>query len=176
MQTDGLNKISENILISIVLSLYNEEAGVLNFWTALQEELAKYESIRFELIWVNDGSKDRTQYLIDKKITKNNRGNITHCTIEFSKNFGHEAAMIAGIDHAKGDAVICMDSDGQHPPSEIPKMIASFLSGNDCVLMERTHREDNGMLKKWFSSLFYRIINKLSTVKFRHNASDFWYC
>jgi len=160
--------------ISIVLSLYNEEEGVLTFWQALREELKKMASVNFELIWVNDGSTDRTQMHINSVLSDNGGGGLTHCSIEFSRNFGHEAAMISGIDHSKGDAVICMDADGQHPPAEISKMIGSFLSGEDVVLMERLERDDNSFLKKFFSSLFYKIINQLSSVKVQPNATDFF--
>ncbi len=174
METNDAIKTTEEVLISIVISLYNEEDAVFGSWLGLKNELTKLKGLCFELIWVNDGSNDQTQQIIDEKVIKNTTHNIDHCTIEFSKNFGHEAAMIAGIDHAKGKAIICMDADGQHPPSELPKMIASFLSGTDYVLMERTRREDNGFLKELCSALFYKTINKLSSVKFRHSASDFF--
>jgi len=82
--------------------------------------------------------------------------------------------MIAGIDNAKGDAIICIDSDGQHPQEEISKMIQAFNEGNDIVLMKRLHREDHGFLKKQFSKLFYKCINFLSAVKFEENSTDFF--
>lgn len=160
--------------ISIVLSLYNEEQGIPGFWLALNEELEKLSSVNFELIWVNDGSVDRTQLFINDILSRNTENHIAHCSIEFSRNFGHEAAMIAGIDRSNGEAVICMDSDGQHPPAEISKMIDSFSSGKDLVLMERIERADNGLLKTFLSSSFYRIINRLSSVKFQRNTTDFF--
>lgn len=174
MQSDSKRATDMPPMISIVISLYNEAEGVLSFWSELKKELSKITEFCFEVIWVNDGSKDKTQALIDKKIIPFPENNITHCAIEFSKNFGHEAAMIAGIDHAKGEAIICMDSDGQHPPSAIAKMIAAFYAGNDSILMERIQREDGGLFKKWLSSTFYRTMNKLSTVKLKSNATDFF--
>ncbi|WP_423128785.1 glycosyltransferase family 2 protein [Gaoshiqia sp. Z1-71] len=163
-----------NTMISIVISLYNEEDGVLSFWALLRAELIKMADIDFEVIWVNDGSTDQTQNRIEKLTTSHPGQNISHCSIEFSKNFGHESAMIAGIDHAKGDAVICMDGDGQHPPAEIENMLHAYQAGSDFVLMECIQREDNGLVKKLLSASFYKLINRLSTIKLRNNATDFF--
>ncbi len=163
-----------NKLISIVISLYNEEEGILNFWSSLRQELIKITNVNFELIWVNDGSTDQTQSRIDMLTASHADRTINHCSIEFSKNFGHESAMIAGIDHAKGDAVICMDGDGQHPPAEIENMLHAYRAGSDFVLMECIQRDDNGWVKRLLSTLFYRLINRLSTIKFRNNATDFF--
>jgi dolichol-phosphate mannosyltransferase len=160
--------------ISIIVSLYNEEPGVLTFWNSLKQVLLKIKDINFEVIWVNDGSYDNTQTIIDQVAHKSSTKNIIHHSIEFSKNFGHEAAMIAGIDNAKGEAVICLDADGQHPPSEIPNMIALFHNNYDIVLMKRIQREDNSLIKKAISSLFYQIINTLSSIKFQNDSSDFF--
>ncbi|HFC00216.1 MAG TPA: glycosyltransferase [Phaeodactylibacter sp.] len=160
--------------ISIIISLYNEEQGILNFWKNLKKTLDDRIDIDFELLWVNDGSTDQTQNLINQISAEKNDKNIKHLSIEFSKNFGHEAAMIAGIDYATGEAMICMDSDGQHPPSAIHEMIAAYQKGNDIVLMERMQREDNGRLKRFFSSFFYKIINALSAIKFQNNSTDFF--
>lgn len=160
--------------ISIVVSLYNEEEGLSYFWQLLKETLQKETQLQFELIWVNDGSTDKTQFLIDQIRKQNTVDNIDNIGIEFSKNFGHESAMIAGIDNATGDAIICIDSDGQHPPEEISKMIQAFNKGDDIVLMQRLHREDNSFLKKFFSKLFYKGINFLSAVKFERNSTDFF--
>lgn len=160
--------------ISIVVSLYNEEEGLSFFWQSLKESLQKENEIHFELIWVNDGSTDKTQVLIDQIRKQSTVDNIDNIGIEFSKNFGHESAMIAGIDNATGDAIICIDSDGQHPPEEISKMIQAFNEGNDIVLMRRSHREDNSFLKHLFSKLFYKSINFLSAIKFEENSTDFF--
>lgn len=160
--------------ISLVISLYNEEAGAYRFWTDLRNALTALDKYRFEVIWVNDGSKDGTQEIINRILSENGPANITHQPIEFSRNFGHEAAIIAGIDHAHGDAVLCMDSDGQHPPLQIGPMIRAFEEGNDIVLMERVSRDDNGFIKNLLSSAFYRCINLLSAIRFENNATDFF--
>ncbi|MEW7280015.1 glycosyltransferase family 2 protein [Aquimarina sp. 2201CG1-2-11] len=159
--------------ISIVISLFNEAGGVLYFWNSLKDVLTKENNINFELIWVNDGSTDGTQSLIDQ-ILEEDIVNIKNVGIEFSKNFGHESAMIAGIDNAKGDAVICIDSDGQHPPEEIPKMIEAYNLGHDIVLMKRIDRGDSSYLKKKFSKFFYKTINLLSAIRFEENSTDFF--
>ncbi len=159
---------------SVVISIYNEAVGLISFWESLSQVLKNEKHFTFELLWVNDGSKDESQSLINKIIEETSIDNIRHISIEFSKNFGHESAMIAGIDNASGDAIICIDSDGQHPPEEIPEMINVFLSGNDIVLMQRFQREDSSFLKKGFSKLFYRIINLLSSIKFEENSTDFF--
>jgi len=160
--------------ISIVISSYNEEAGILNFWKKLQSILGNIPDTNFEVIWVNDGSSDKTQNRIKRIKSENSTVNIKNVSIEFSKNFGHEAAMIAGIDTATGDAVLCMDSDLQHPPEKIPEMINVFNSGADIVLMERNRRADNCLLKNFLSSLFYKVINLLSAYKFHENSTDFF--
>ncbi len=160
--------------ISLVISLYNEEAGAYRFWTDLLDALSALDQYRFEVIWVNDGSTDGTQEIINRILSEKVPANITHQPIEFSRNFGHEAAIIAGIDHSSGDAVLCMDSDGQHPPLQIQNMIRAFEDGNDIVLMERVSRDDNGFIKNMMSSAFYRCINVLSAIRFENNATDFF--
>jgi glycosyltransferase involved in cell wall biosynthesis len=160
--------------ISIVISLFNEEEVIVHFWKGLNNELTKLKHLTFELLWVNDGSTDGTQEKIDAILLELPSEHIEHRALTFSKNFGHEAAMIAGLDHASGDAVICMDSDGQHPASEIRNIVRSFDEGCDIVLMERTQRHDNSWLKKKMSISFYRLINALSTVEFQHNSTDFF--
>jgi polyisoprenyl-phosphate glycosyltransferase len=94
--------------------------------------------------------------------------------IHFSRNFGHEAAMLAGIDASTAEACICMDADLQHPPASIPAMIQAFDQGFEIVNMVRDKREDGGLLKRLSSSLFYAFINKISPVRFERNASDFF--
>jgi polyisoprenyl-phosphate glycosyltransferase len=160
--------------ISLVLSLYNEEAGAKAFWDDLKQSLSTLPEWKFEILWVNDGSTDGTQHVIHQILQEPPTANITHRPIEFSRNFGHEAAIIAGIDHASGDAVICMDSDGQHPPTAIASMLKAYENGSDIVLMERLRRNDNGIVKNLFSNLFYRCINLLSAIRFEHNATDFF--
>lgn len=164
----------ERRCISLVLSVYNEEEGILHFYNSLRDELKLLNTFDFELVWVNDGSADNSQKLIDSIKLNEAVENIKHTAIQFSKNFGHEAAMIAGIDNSKGEAIICMDSDGQHPPKKIPEILQAYSQGVDIVLMERTRREDGSKLKKFFSGLFYGLLNKLSAFEFNKNSTDFF--
>ncbi|HBS85119.1 MAG: hypothetical protein A2W91_01400 [Bacteroidetes bacterium GWF2_38_335] len=160
--------------ISVVISVYNEEKGLPDFGRSLVDDLKKMPQYKFEILWVNDGSTDKSQKEIDLIINSVKAENTNHTGIEFSKNYGHEAAMIAGIDHSTGDAVICMDADGQHPPSKLGDMIKSFLNGSDIVLTERTSRNDAGFFSKIFSGVFYRFLNSVSTFKFNKNSTDFF--
>lgn len=123
-------------------------------------------SIDYELIFVNDGSSDSSQAIIDNLTLLSNKVK----SICFSRNFGHEAAMIAGIDFATGDAIICMDSDLQHPPHIIPSLIESFLNkGVDIITMARSNSKQRKR-----SRLFYKLLNKITSYDITDNASDFF--
>ena len=102
------------------------------------------------------------------------QGNSKVKVVDFSRNFGHEAAMIAGIDHASGDGIVCMDADLQHPPESIPDMIAKFEEGYEVISMIRTKNADAGLIKRITSSAFYKVLNMVSPVKFENNSSDFF--
>lgn len=161
--------------LSIVLSLYNEEESIPQLWASLRKNLLQLNAEWIEILWVNDGSSDKTQEKVDEIIGSNPDGLVLkHVALEFTRNFGHEAAMIAGIDHATGDAIICMDGDLQHPPEKIEKLYARFLDGYDVVMTERIDREDNGFLKKKLSKWFYSFLNGMSSFTFNKNASDFF--
>lgn len=157
--------------ISIIVSVFNEEEVLPLFWKELSRQLLTMDAGAFEIIWVNDGSDDTSQKVLDE-LEKGPKVEFVH--LEFSKNFGHEAAMIAGIDHASGDLLVCMDSDLQHPPSKIQEMVDAFQQGADIVTMSRKTRDDNGFLKNAFSKIFYKLINRLSDYKFESGASDFF--
>ncbi|MDL2262653.1 glycosyltransferase family 2 protein, partial [Bacteroidales bacterium OttesenSCG-928-I21] len=143
--------------------------GIESFYTTLSSVLNSLQ-ISYEIIFVNDGSTDATLTIL-KKISEQDR-NIK--IINFSQNFGHEAAMIAGIDYSSGESVICMDSDLQHPPTMISEMLKKKEEGFDVVNMVRTERKDAGFVQKMNSKLFYKFINKISSVKLAENASDFF--
>lgn len=160
-------------LLSIVVSVYNEEASLVQLWEVasdvMQSSLSQDEW-EYELIFVNDGSTDQSRVILDGFAEKDK-----HCrVIHFSRNFGHEAAMIAGIDHAKGDFIVCMDADLQNPPELLPEMMEKFVTGSDIVLMARAENKDAGLVKKLTSGLFYGVLNFLSGVKFERNVSDFF--
>ena len=155
--------------VSVVVSVYNEELALRQFYTETKKVL---DSIPwdYELLFVNDGSQDESAAIIRELAEENQRVKL----IDFSRNFGHEAAMIAGIDYSSGAAIICMDADLQHPPEVIPQMIQKFIQGYDVINMVRTRNTSAGWLKNLASSSFYKLINVLSDVKFESNASDFF--
>jgi len=158
--------------ISLVLSLFNERDNVEKLFNRITEVISSLP-YRFELIFTDDGSTDGTGGLI-RKMSRENEGAPPVWLITLSRNFGHEAAMMAGIDHATGDAVICMDADLQHPPELIPEMLASFEQGNESVLMIRSKNRGSSTGAGWLSTLFYRLMNRLSEEHIRENASDFF--
>lgn len=162
-------------IISIVLSVYNEELGILEFSEKLFQSILKVQGYQFELIWVNDGSSDKSGEIIKEKILSIKSLNWKSKYIEFSKNFGHEAAMLAGIDHSNGSAVICMDTDMQHPPELIHELIHFYELGYSIVLPKRKHNPDTLVINRLSTNLFYRIINFLSPkVRFEQGISDFY--
>lgn len=156
-------------LLSVVVSVYNEEAVLEQFY---KEAGAVLESIGwdYELLFVNDGSGDGSFRILTELAGRDSHVKV----VSFSRNFGHEAAMIAGLDHSRGDAIICMDADLQHPPRCIPLILEKFEQGFDVVNMVRTKNESAGWFKNLASSCFYKLINVLSDVKFENNASDFF--
>ncbi|MEX2335855.1 MAG: glycosyltransferase family 2 protein [Fulvivirga sp.] len=155
--------------LSIVISVYNEEKVIDHFYNAIYTVLSQ-EQISYELIFVNDGSGDDTRIILDDIVTKD--PNVV--VINFSRNFGHEAAMIAGIDHSKGDAVICMDADLQHPPASIRPMLEKYAEGYEVITMMRTKNPDSSWFQRITSKSFYFILNKVSGNNFDVNASDFF--
>lgn len=155
--------------ISVVVSVYNEELALPRFY---QEALQVLQNIwwDYELIFVNDGSLDRSLDILRGFAHNNTRVKLIH----FSRNFGHEAAMIAGLDYSSGDAAICMDADLQHPLSCIPDIIRQFENGYHIINMVRTKNASAGWFKNLASGVFYSLINAVSDVKFQKNASDFF--
>lgn len=155
-------------MLTVVVSVYNEEAALPLCHERLTEVLR--ESGRdYTLLFVNDGSRDRSAEILDRFAAEDTRVRVLH----FSRNFGHEAAMIAGIDYAEG-AVICMDADLQHPPQCIPAILAKLDKGFDVISMVRTANRSAGIIKNLTSSAFYGVMNALSGTRFEKNASDFF--
>ena len=156
-------------LLSVVVSVYNEEAALNQFYQVTAGVL-KTIPWDYELIFVNDGSRDRSLEILHQLASEDSRVKV----VSFSRNFGHEAAMIAGIDHSSGDGIVCMDADLQHPPQCIPEIVEKFQAGYEGINMVRTKNQSAGWFKNLASSAFYWLINKLSDVKFESNASDFF--
>lgn len=156
-------------LYSIIVSVFNEEAILERFHQELSAAIAQIDA-DFELLFVNDGSRDNSRHVLKQLMDKDSRIKVIH----FSRNFGHEAAMLAGLDHCQGEAAICMDSDLQHPPTLLMQMLDMYRQGKDVITTTRTQRADGGFLKRAFSKLFYKIINSLSDTQLQPGASDFF--
>ena len=155
--------------LSVVVSVYNEEQALPMFYetTKLILEILPWD---YELLFVNDGSRDDSLSILREYAARDEKVKF----VSFSRNFGHEAAMIAGIDYADGDGIVCMDADLQHPPECLPEIVRKFEEGCGVISMVRTKNKSAGLLKNITSAGFYRVINALSDVKFEPNASDFF--
>ena len=167
MKSEGPLKINDISEIDIVVPLYNEEKSVLVFHDRLVAALAGLP-YNFKLLYIDDGSTDQTPIQLfsltqDERIT----------VVRLSRNFGHQAALTAGMDLADGDVVITLDGDGQHPPELIPTMIAKYLDGFEIVQMQRIDNAKTGFFKKITSRWFYWLINKLGEIKISPGTSDF---
>jgi len=156
-------------MISIVLPAYNEQRNIRPVYEAisgvLKEQLAEYDA---EIIFVDDGSTDGTGQEIKSIASEDDRVRM----IAFSRNFGHQAALTAGIRKAHGDAVITMDCDFQDPPDLIPLMVAKWREGAKVVYARRTVRHDN-LFKKWTAAIYYRLLAGVSDVDIPRQVADF---
>lgn len=155
-------------MISIVTPVYNEEDNVVFFHEEITKVM-KTTGMDYELIYVNDGSKDRTDELIRELAEKDHHVR----AITFARNFGHQTAITCGMDFARGDAVITMDGDMQHPPELIPLLLEKWKDGYDIVQTIRTSTEDSGFIKKITSAGYYKVINSISKTPVTPGGSDF---
>ncbi len=160
--------MKNNRLISIVVPVYNEEEALPLFYTQLRETLDALD-YRWEIIFVDDGSKDQTGALIDRLADENPEIHAVH----FSRNFGHQAALCAGLERSKGEYTISMDGDGQHPPKLIAQMIELADSGYDIIMTQRMEAQQRSSFKKWSSETFYKILNKVSDTQTLPGGADF---
>ncbi|MBF0680370.1 MAG: glycosyltransferase family 2 protein [Devosia sp.] len=155
--------------ISIVVPCHNEEANLAALLERLDLVLSAVASNAFEVILIDDGSKDRT---VSAAIDLTRR--YTYLSlIELSRNFGKEAALLAGMDHATGDCVIIMDADLQHPPEAIPQMLSVWEEGADVVACRRLDRNTDGALRAFLSRSFYALLSRGSSVEIPRNVGDF---
>jgi polyisoprenyl-phosphate glycosyltransferase len=157
----------ESLMLSVIIPVFNEEDNIRDLLKELFCVLETVES--HEVIFIDDGSRDDTLELIKECATQYN--NIFF--ISFSKNFGHQNALMAGLNACRGKAVISMDGDLQHPPSLIPQMISIWKDGYDIVCTTRLPDQSNGVIKEWTSALFYKLINYISDVNIKEGAADF---
>ncbi len=153
-------------LLSVVAPVYNEEGTIEEFYARVRAAL---EGVDFELVLVDDGSKDASPALLDRLSETDPRV----CVVSLSRNFGHQTALTAGLDHARGDAVVMLDADLQDPPELIPRMLDHWRSGCDVVYAVREEREGESRFKLSTAKWFYKLFDKLAQVELQHNSGDF---
>ncbi len=156
-------------IISIVIPVYNEKDALPNFFNRLFPVLTNLDKYTFEIIVVNDGSTDETLKLVTNLKKENNNIII----LDLSKNFGKEAALTAGLDISKGEAVIPIDCDLQDPPELISKMLIKWEKGYDIIEAKRIDRKSDTIFKKLSANIFYKFLNLLTANKITHNVGDF---
>ena len=155
--------------ITILIPCYNEEASLPLLYEALQSLMGECPNYEWELLFVNDGSRDKTLQIIKQLRANDSRV----CYIDLSRNFGKEAAMLAGFDYATGDCMVIIDADLQHPPTLIPQMIALWEEGYDDVYAKRRDRGEESWLRKRLSLLFYRLLQHTTRIEILPNVGDF---
>ncbi|MBR0555826.1 glycosyltransferase family 2 protein [Ciceribacter sp. L1K23] len=161
--------ITKTPFLSLVVPFYNEEEVIDIFFPTVVAELSKLQLSGFEIVCVNDGSRDDTLPKLVFAASKDHRIRV----VDLSRNFGKEAALSAGLKEARGDVLIPFDADLQDPPSVIAEMLRHFAEGYDVVLARRVDRSSDSFLKRKTASMFYWVHNRLSDVKIPENVGDF---
>lgn len=155
--------------ISIIVPVYNEEESLPFLHEKLNEIMGQMIDYDFEILFVNDGSKDRSLEIIKSFREKDERYNY----VDFSRNFGQEIAMAAGIDYATGDCAIFMDADLQDPPELIPELVKHWEEGYDDVYARRRTRTGEGFLKKFTSKMYYKVLQKMTNVEIQKDTGNY---
>lgn len=155
--------------VDIIVPCYNEEEGLSIFYQETQKILDGIPDYQFTYLFINDGSRDETLRVM--KTLAAEHANVKF--LSFSRNFGKEAAMYAGLTYSVGDLVIIMDADLQHPPAMIPDMLKGIEEGYDCCAARRSSREGEGKIRSAFSNLFYKLSNRMTDVRMAQGAVDF---
>lgn len=158
-------------LLSVVVPCYNEEESVADFYKELMKNEAFFQEkdLEVELLYINDGSKDRTAEEVKKLRAADERVHL----ISFSRNFGKEAGMYAGLEKSKGDYVVLMDVDLQDPPSILPEMFSYIEQGYDSVATRRVSRKGEPPIRSMFARLFYRLMKHISQTEIMDGARDY---
>ena len=157
------------IELSIVIPTFNEEGNILPLYKQITEVLKPIQITAYELIFIDDGSSDASVLQIEKL----RQADTSVQLIEFSRNFGHQHALKAGLDCARGAAVISLDADLQHPPALIPEMLTLWRSGAQVVYTRRQDKKNIGFFKKISAKAFYWLANRLSEVPIEEGTADF---
>ena len=158
-------------LLSVIVPCYNEQETVEDFYVEFMKNASYFSTkdMDYEVIFVNDGSKDTTVTEVKKLIARDARVHM----LSFSRNFGKEAAIYAGLEHSKGDYVVIMDADLQDPPSLLPEMFAGLEEGYESVATRRVSRKGEPVVRSLFARMFYRIMRKISKADIVDGARDY---
>lgn len=156
-------------IVTILIPAYNEEEVLETLFERLDRLADSIKNYKFEFLFVNDGSRDNTLEIIKSQAKKDSRVSY----INLSRNFGKEIAMIAGIDHVRGDAMVIIDADLQDPPELIPEMIKHWEEGYDDVYARRSSREGETWLKKKTSEMYYKILQSSTNIPIQIDTGDF---
>lgn len=155
--------------ISIIIPMYYEEEVAEECYSRLEKVFINLKNYEYEIIFVNDGSKDKTLEILTNIAKQNENVKV----ISFSRNFGHQAAVTAGLRFVTGDVVLIIDADLQDPPELLPEMLKLWEQGNEVIYGERKSREGESKFKLFTASMFYKTLNALSDVEIPKNTGDF---
>ena len=155
--------------ISIIIPVYNEEEALPLLYKELCRVIDKMPNYEFEILFINDGSKDKSLELIKKFREEDEKINY----VDFSRNFGQEVAMAAGLDYATGDCAIFMDADLQDPPDLVPEMVKYWEEGYDDVYARRKKRTGESFLKKFTSKMYYKVLQKMTKVEIQKDTGNY---
>lgn len=155
--------------ISIIIPAYNEEESLPYLKERMDKLMENMNNYEFEILFINDGSKDNTLELIKQYRKQDNR----YCYVDFSRNFGKEIGMIAGLDYATGDCVIFIDADLQDPPELIRELVKYWEQGYDDVYAKRRSRDGETFFKKFTSKMYYRVLQKMTNIEIQKDTGDF---
>ncbi|MDE6320287.1 MAG: glycosyltransferase family 2 protein, partial [Lachnospiraceae bacterium] len=158
-------------LLSVIVPCYNEEENVRDFYDELCKNTGFFEKkgIVLEILYVDDGSKDKTVSEVKRLCAEDARVRL----VSFSRNFGKEAAIYAGLQKCKGDLAVLMDADLQDPPALLPEMYSYIEQGYDSVATRRVTRKGEPLIRSFFARMFYRLMNKISRTEIVDGARDY---
>lgn len=157
-----------NPVLSVIIPIYNEEQNIPVLYTRMKQVLDSLGDT-YELLFINDGSRDQSMRLIRELAAKDNKVHF----INFSRNFGHQIAVTAGLDACKGDQVVIIDADLQDPPELIAEMRAKMKEGYEVVYARRNKRSGESFMKRWTAKMFYRILAKITSIDIPLDTGDF---
>jgi len=155
--------------ISMIVPIYNETAVIQEFYRRASSALAALEGLDYEIVFVDDGSRDDSYAQLQALASDDERIRV----LKFSRNFGHQIAITAGLDHAVGDCIVVIDADLQDPPEVVSKMVDKWREGYDVVYGKRSDREGETFMKLLTAKLFYRVLDKMVRIKIPTDVGDF---